>query len=516
VISSEDTAQNTRSVNDLRPEPWLSISPLSGTIAAGGNAILTVTLNSAGLADGTYNDTIVIASNAANQPVLSVPVTFTVFNPYPVGPRFVAEWEPAKGALIRYPFGQPYGLIADMSNNGLLYVIVTSASQSACNSALSSNGVNMANVRYLNAASDSYWTRDYGPWTIFDANNQMKIVDFTYNRPRPNDNLIPSFIANNMGLQYYTLPLNHTGGNIMTDGMGKAMSSQLVLSENSSYTQNQINQLFQNYLGVTEYQLYVDPLANSSIDHIDCWAKLLDVDKVIIAQVPSGHSNYAAIEAGVAAWQTKTSSYGTPYRIFRTYAPNNEPYTNSYIMNKKIYVPQMGTANDAAALAVYQSAMPGYTIVGYSHSNYLSDDAIHCRVNTIYDDQMVALDHVPPTSATAGADININVSIQHHNPLDPAFSFVAWRHSPLADWQYAPLTNSAGRNWSAAIPAPALGQSVYYWIKAQDTMGKNCSMPLCAGGDPFAILVDIPGANNAPEINLPDSFGFDMNGQLTV
>ena len=57
-------------------------------------------------------------------------------------PRFVAEWEPT-GAI--FVILLVYLLIADLSNNGLLYIIVSNSLQQSCNF-LTSNGVNMANV----------------------------------------------------------------------------------------------------------------------------------------------------------------------------------------------------------------------------------------------------------------------------------------------------------------------------------------------------------------------------------
>jgi len=493
---------------DPQPTDWYSINTHSGTIAPGGNAVITILMDSEGLADGTYSSSFTINSNAQNNSSLSVPLSLTVetpINPYPVGPRFVAEWEPAMGAIVRYPFGQPYSLLADLSEDALLYVIVASSSQSAANSALQSNGVTMANVRYINAASDSYWVRDYGPWTIFDEDKNMHLVNFNYNRPRPNDNLIPSVVAGYLGKGIYDLDMNHTGGNMMTDGMGKAMSTELVLSENSTLSQAQINQRFSNYLGVTDYQIYTDP-TNTYIDHIDCWAKILDVDKVIIRRVPSSHAQYAAIENSVAQWQAKTSSYDTPYRIFRVDTPNNEAYTNSFIMNGNIYVPQMGTANDAAALAVYQTAMPGFTVRGYTYSNYQSTDALHCRVNTIFDDQMIAVRHTPINDLTSYQEYTLTVEIDHHNPLDAETSFIAWSTSSSGPWQQTSLSFSGGNTYSASISSPAHLQSVYYWIQASDTSGRSTKLPLCGALDPFVAHVTVanPDLPNWTPVSYPN------------
>ncbi|MFO7660819.1 MAG: agmatine deiminase family protein, partial [Candidatus Cloacimonadaceae bacterium] len=464
----------------------------------------TYTLTFAPTAVQAYNGNVVISSNAVNSATYNLAVTGSGYIPqgeFPEGPRFVAEWEPAKGAIVRYPLGLPYTLLANISATDLLYVIVTTANQSTCNTALSGNGVNMTNVRYINAASDSYWTRDYGPWTIFESDNSMKIVDFTYNRPRPNDDAIPTVVADYLGIGHYDMPITHTGGNIMTDGMGKAMSTELVLDENTSLSQAQINTMFTNYLGVTEYQLYEDP-NNTYIDHIDCWAKLLDVDKVMIRSVPVSHVQYSAIEAVVATWQTKTTSYGTPYRIYRVYTPNDEPYSNAFILNKKIYVPQMGNANDTAALTAYQNAMPGYTILGYAYASFESTDAIHCRANTVFDDQMIALQHVPPASMIANHTVTITAEITHTNALNPAQTFVAWKHTPTADWQYTSLTLSARDTWTASVPTPGYGETLYYWLKGTDVSGKNTTLPLCAGSDPFTLVANVLVELDAPVVTI--------------
>ncbi|MDD3097753.1 MAG: agmatine deiminase family protein, partial [Candidatus Cloacimonetes bacterium] len=503
TISGDDYGNTPHSVSgtlvftqsgEVQPTDWYSFNTHSGTIAPGANTVITVILDSEDLADGTYSSSFTINSNATNNPALTVPLSLTIETPAipnPVDPRFVAEWEPAMGAVVRYPFGQPYSLLQDLSQDALLYVIVASSSQATANSNLQSNGVNMANVRYINAASDSYWVRDYGPWTIFDDELNMHLVDFPYNRPRPNDDAIPSAISGYLETGIYDLDITHTGGNIMTDGMGKAMSTELVLTENSTLSQNQINQRFNDILGVTDYQIYTDP-NNTYIDHIDCWAKLLDVDKVLIRRVPTSHAQYSAIEQSVAQWQAKTSSYGTPYRIFRVDTPNNEPYTNSFIMNGNIYVPQAGTANDAAALATYQAAMPGFTVRGYSYSSYESTDALHCRVNTIFDDQMIAVRHTPVSDLTAFQEYTLTVEIDHHNALNPEASFIAWSTSSSGPWQQSSLSHTSGNTYSASISSPAYLLNLYYWIQATDNTGRSTKLPLSANLDPFVAYVTTP------------------------
>ncbi len=272
----------------------------------------------------------------------------------------------------------------------------------------------------------------------------------------------------------------------MTDGQGKAISTNLVLTENTALSQDAINTMFNNYLGVTDYQLYPDP-NNNYINHIDCWAKLLDVDKVIIRSVPTNHSQYSAIEAVVAQWQTKLSSYGTPYKIYRVSTPNDEPYTNSFIFNKHIYVPQMGAASDAAALLAYQHAMPGYTVTGYAYSNFESTDAIHCRVNTIFDNQMISVKHLPPVPSSVLQTLTFNVNIAHTNALNQSGTYISWKTGKNGIWQNSNLSLQSNGNWLTNLTAPVIGDTLFYWISATDVSNRNVTLPLCASQDPLCL-----------------------------
>jgi subtilisin family serine protease/glutamine cyclotransferase len=57
---------------------WLSESPVSGAVAAGGSDAITVTINTTGLSVGTYNAEIIVASNDPDEASVTVPVTLHV------------------------------------------------------------------------------------------------------------------------------------------------------------------------------------------------------------------------------------------------------------------------------------------------------------------------------------------------------------------------------------------------------------------------------------------------------
>jgi len=57
---------------------WLRASTLAGTVPAGGNQHLDLTLDAASLLPGTYSQTMILSDNNPAQPVLQIPVTLAV------------------------------------------------------------------------------------------------------------------------------------------------------------------------------------------------------------------------------------------------------------------------------------------------------------------------------------------------------------------------------------------------------------------------------------------------------
>jgi agmatine/peptidylarginine deiminase len=311
-------------------------------------------------------------------------------------PRFVAEFEPMQGVMIRYPLGIPTSLVAQLANNCRVYCIVSTSQQNQAQNSFQNAGVNMSNVTFVNAPTDSYWVRDYGPWYIFE-DREPAIVDNIYNRPRPNDDNISGVFANFWQIPMYGMNLQHTGGNMMEDGRGHGVSDNLVLTENNNNETNVRNKM-RDYLGIDPYHITIDPQGDY-IAHVDCWGKYLAPDKILIAQVPSSNSHYADYESVANYFATTNCCWGYPYHVYRVYEPGGytlAPYTNSLILNKTVYVP-MGSNNtyNQQALAVYQEAMPGYVIVGVNggSAGWENTDALHCRTRGVMDFNMLFVDH---------------------------------------------------------------------------------------------------------------------------
>ena len=416
--------------------------------------------------------------------------------PPAVGPvRQPGEFEPMTGVIVRYPWGNPTNLLAEYTEDITLWVIVEdTGDQSAASSSLSSAGANMAHVDWIFAPTNSIWTRDYGPWFIMDGNGNQGITDPIYNRPRPQDDLIPGVIGSDWGIPVYGMDIETAGGNYMCDGRGIAMSSRLTLDENTGLTTAEIESMLGAYLGIEQY--YPLPYIESGgIHHIDCWAKFLSPEKILLKEVPVGHASYAALEGNYAFLSSITNSYGRPYEIVRIYTPNNEPYTNSIIINDKVFVPQYGTSWDDDALQTYRDAMPGYEVLGYTGS-WLTDDAIHCRAMGVTDRYMLYVDHVPlPDNPSVIDDYRVEADITDFSGT----GLIA--DSLLVYWEtdsspgFAPIVmtvDSRAGGYYAEIPAQSLGTVVSYYIHAADQSGRSESHPYIGRADAhsFEIVVD--------------------------
>jgi len=419
---------------------------------------------------------------------------FTETPPPPQPARQAAEFEPMQGVLIRYPFGISLSLIAEMSEDVDVVTIVSNISeQNYVTTLYNNNGVNISNCSFLTVpGTECFYTRDYGPWFIFTGNNEYGITDFVYNRPtRPVSDGVPADYGNESGVPVYGMNLIHTGGNYMTDGMGVSASTSLLINENPTLNIAQINQLVNDYLGIHTYFL-PDDIYTSGIMHIDCWAKFLSPDKIMIRKVPEWHSAYQKIESRVQFFSSQISSYGTPYKIFRVYTPEDEAYTNALILNKKVFIPLWGTEWDDDAIISWQQAMPGYEVLGITGS-WTSNDALHCRTMGITDRNMLYIKHTP-LHDTESANINLFLSAIIHpfsgSGLITDSLLVYWRNT-TGNWNTMQLQQAAPDSFFTFIPMQELGSTVEYYIHAADSSGKSENHPFIGAADPHKFNVGL-------------------------
>lgn len=426
--------------------------------------------------------------------------------PAPIGNvRFPAEFEKMQGVIVSYSgrFGLPTSLIAQFTRTTKVYVLVSSGNQSTAESNLQSADAIMSNVVFWNMNVDSNWARDFGPWYIFN-DNRPAIVDFVYNRNRPNDDDAPINIANNyQHLPLYGMNLTHTGGNMMQDGRGTGVSDLLVVNENTNETT--VRQKMNDYLNIDPYHITIDPLGQY-IAHVDCWGKFLAPDKIIIARMPQNDAHYQDYENVANFFATTNCCYGYPYKVYRVNEISSDadasgslaPYTNSLILNDKVFVPLgVNTTYNDDALAVYREAMPGYTIVGVECPNnnpWLNSDAIHCRARGMMDFNMMFVDH---RNVIYGEGIpyqsyyTVNADLIAYSGANIAEANLVYRTNGT-EWKTIPMSFVSGNQYTAVIPG-IFGATVDYYVTATDAAGNTGSQPMMGALDPHHFSVEVLG-----------------------
>lgn len=428
--------------------------------------------------------------------------------------RFPGEYEPMQAVMIVYPLGIPLELVREMAEDCKVITVVSAYEQAYAEADFKSAGVNMDNVDFLNAKADSYWIRDFGPWYIFDG-KEPAIVDNKYNRPRPNDDMLPSHFAKYWDVPMYGMNVVHTGGNMMQDGFGVGVSDDIVVTESllQGITEEQVYERMKSYLGIDPYHVTIDPQGDY-IAHVDCWGKFLTPDKIMLARVPKSNPRYEYYEEVADYFANTNCSWGYPYKIYRVDIPGNgviSPYTNSLILNNKVLVP-MGTYStfNEKALALYREAMPGYEVIGIENKNplkgWLNTDALHCRTRGVMDFDMLYIDHrnvlfgeqewqdsmsvVSKVIAYSGANLKQDSLLVYYSIDGGSYHTAAMQPTSNAD------------EYVAYIKGYKKGSKVNYYVFAADESGRSRKQPVFGEVEPHGFT--IAGEENVLENNVAD------------
>jgi len=287
-------------------------------------------------------------------------------------------------------------LIKEVAEDDTAWVVVDNTSeQNSVSNTLSNANVNMDRVVFQVIETNSVWVRDYGPWWIIEPENSLAIIDLVYNRPRPLDDTYPESAAGYFGINYYGLGLIEAGGNMLLDGQGAVIVSNVIFDGSQGFdptlTQDQLEQYFLDYFGV--HKVIVTPhLINDGTGHIDMFVKIINDSTIIVGEYENQSAgypgNYDICNQVASQLANETNGAGHPFNIVRMPMPpyNNGityTYINSLIVNNKVLVPIYGIstefANDDSVLALYETIMPGVEAVGFDCNQIIpANGAIHC------------------------------------------------------------------------------------------------------------------------------------------
>lgn len=467
-------------------------------------------------------------------------------SPPPSGPvRAAAEWEEVEYLLVTWNPAYP-NILRQIVQAGLqeCKVMITTQNETSVSNYLTSNGVDITNVIFLDVPWNSIWIRDYAGNTIYsDDVGELALVDWIYNRPRPNDDVMPIAHAAQAGVTLFstnsgTNDLVNTGGNYMSDGLGNAFASNLILNENAAgnpygvsvKTEVQIDGIMQEYMGINRF-VKMNTLPYDQIHHIDMHMKLLDEETILVSKYPPGVADGPQIEANIQyVLDNFQSPFGTPYEIKWINAPPNtngsypntggsyNTYSNAVFVNKTIMVPTYRPEVDAPALAQYQEMLPGYNVVGIDVDNpgenlISSLGAIHCITHTIGVANPLWIVHQPIDEANVGSTITIEAMVKHSSGVLQAKVF--WREEGETNYSEVEMSPSNSDNWSADLTIPNTTLNIEYYIWAKSISGKELNRPIVAPEGYWSIQVENLSVDEWAQNHISAAFPNPTTGKVS-
>lgn len=403
-----------------------------------------------------------------------------------------AEFEEAEGVIFAWE-GYTY-LLTDLikfvaDDYKVLIAVDSEYEKKSVMETLRKNGVNMNNVEFFIVSTDSVWIRDYGPWWIYTEDGDREIVDLIYNRPRPNDDKFPSRLAKKMNIPSILARLITPGGNLILDGHGVAIMTDVVFDPSEggdpNLTKEDVERYLREYFNVKKV-IFLKRMNNDGTGHIDMFCKLLNDTTVIVGEYSSpdvcAPGNYEILNENAKILANETNGLNQPFKVIRIPMPPSKgsgwwggyttySYTNSLIVNKKVLVPIYGIETDKIALDIYKRLMPGYEIKGFDCSGIITaNGAIHCITKLIMKDPL-EIKTVPLKVARADSDIKIDIEVLSTKKINKDKIMLFWSNNDNGPFEGVRMENISGNKYRGTIPPHKNGSIIYYFIEAENVDG---------------------------------------------
>lgn len=244
--------------------------------------------------------------------------------------------------------------------------------------------IDTSHVEYLHIPTNEPWCRDHGP--IFVKRHsapQLAVVDWDYNAwggkypPFDLDEVVPTRIAEHLGLPVYYPKLVMEGGSFDPNGSGSLLTTSSCLlnpNRNPGKSKIEIEQSLRDYLGVTNILWLGDGIEGDDTDgHVDDISRFVGRTTVVTAvEEDPKDPNFEPLQANLALLKTIKAEDGTPLEVRTLPMPPRvdqegrrlpASYANFYIANKVILLPVFRSPKDKTACEIIQNCFPDRRIV---------------------------------------------------------------------------------------------------------------------------------------------------------
>jgi agmatine deiminase len=253
---------------------------------------------------------------------------------------------------------------------------------------------------YLNPTNDA-WCRDHGPAFLInpDAREKKVIVDWNYNAwgnkypPFDLDDVIPTRIAQQLGLPVFHPGIIMEGGSVEFNGEGTVLTSSCCLlneNRNPHLKKEDIEKFLHEYYGATQVLWVEEGIEGDDTDgHIDDTVRFVNADTVLtVIEENKSDENYQLLQNNLRQLSKMRLANGKQLNIVELLMPKpviyeNQrlpaSYANFYISNGSVIVPVFQCPNDDKALQIIQNCFPDRNVIGIDSTDIIWGlGSFHC------------------------------------------------------------------------------------------------------------------------------------------
>jgi len=235
-------------------------------------------------------------------------------------------------------------------------------------------------------STDFSWIRDNGP--IFVKNDKAEVagVHFKFNgwgnkfEKCESIKELPKILLEKLKIKRFTSDLILEGGGVSFDGQGTMITTEQMLmhkNRNAAFSKSQIEKEVKDLLGIQKViWLKKGLVEDAGTDgHVDCVAEYLAPQKVLAQTVyDKRNPNYELLKINLEILKAENDAQGNKLEIiempYLPYFPqlykNTQyvsPYTNYYVANNSVFVPEVDPKLDEKAYKLIQDIYADRTIV---------------------------------------------------------------------------------------------------------------------------------------------------------
>jgi agmatine deiminase len=339
--------------------------------------------------------------------------------PFSLGFRMPAEWEPHEATWLGWPHevtdwpgkfaAIPWAfaeIVRHLSRVERVFLLLENrAAQSRIRSMLKKSGANLEAVDFFIAPTDRGWMRDSGPICVRNDSGVVAVNNFQFNgwAKYPNHKKDAAVVPKaNKKLKHRLWQPQHKGhrivlegGSIDVNGRGTLLTTEECLlskvqERNSGFTKQDYEEVFREYLGVTNVLWLKNGIAGDDTHgHVDDLTRFVNATTVVtIVETDANDANYSPLQENLALLKTMKDQDGAPLRVETLPMPAPvyfddfrlpASYANFYVANKLVLVPTFSDSNDRLALNTLARLFPDREVVGIPCRDLvLGLGTIHC------------------------------------------------------------------------------------------------------------------------------------------